>query len=93
MWPFKMRKEGEEAPPSLNERLAALEVDARSLRRSVDDLDDSFRSFRGRRFKQEARAAADAGETEPALELVAPPSASGAGSVLELKRAGKWPWR
>ena len=90
MWPWKRRKEGEVAPPGLHERLTALEVDLRALRRDLEDLDDSFRSFRGRHFKRAAREE-EAGEEPAPPELF--PAAGGADSVHALKRNGRWPWR
>lgn len=85
-WFRKKRPEGADTAAPLLDRIVALEVELAGLKRSLDDLDDSFRSFRGRRFKQEAREAVTEGAEPPA------PSDAG-GSVHLLKKAGRWPWR
>lgn len=90
-WRPKSGNDGKEAPAELRERLAALETDFRALRRDVDDLDEQFRSFRGRTVKREALA-----RTEVAPDAVEPvrqaSGGNGVTSVHQLRAAGKWPF-
>lgn len=88
MWPWKKRQDGEAGLPGLYEGLSELRADFKELRRDVDDLDESFRRFRGRRSKVEAL---ERDEGTEAPELLAPGPVASA-SVHSLKQHGKWPF-
>jgi len=81
MWFWKRsspRAEPPTSPPSVWEALADLRAEVRGLRREVDDLDESLRSFKGRVSKR--------GDQPEASEPAAP--AGGAAPSRRPDRAG-----
>jgi len=95
MWPWK-RSRAEPAPrePSsgVAESIADLRAEVRGLRREVDDMDESLRSFKGRMAKRDAPASVPA-EAAPA-DGAAVPGTGRPGrqaSVAALRAAGRWP--
>lgn len=91
-WPFQRRKALPEASPGLGERVAQLECDLRALKRDVDDLDDSLRSFKGREFKRAAREAAKDDSADHAPPVPVAPNGAVPLSPSALRHAGRWPF-
>jgi hypothetical protein len=79
-------------PAPFAEEVANLRVEVKALRRDLDDLDETFRSWRGRVSKQKgldeaSEKAAPADGAAPAGRPNGRPS-----TVGQLKLAGRWPF-
>jgi hypothetical protein len=76
--------------------LREVQSEMRALRRDVDDLDESFRRFRGRIAKQRALDEPQADDSEAAAPANggaatrrSPPKLA---SVADLRARGRWPF-